>query len=338
MKDQEIFITTDSVSSDLRTEFYREIFAPIIDITPLRGDELYGTARIRSVGELVLSKSSYNNQNYNRSDKLVRQSGFDKYLVCLALKGSHRHISYNGRYLSVETGDILIVDLAKSGRGISSAGQHIHAYIPRSFLDTKLSKMKVNQDILLKAHFPMTKILADYMLGLFEVSCDLRLDDTLVTTEAFVALLIVAIKGEENINLSYIYDSASSEILKNRVFDFINHNIRNLDLNVDLLVRRFNVSRAHLYRAFEEEGGIATVIRNKRLELAYQALLNPSKISTVTEIAHEYGFSSSNQFYRAFRQRYGCNPTEIKHIENEIKIYSTIKNDIYLHFKKFINK
>ncbi|AFQ52074.1 helix-turn-helix domain-containing protein [Burkholderia cepacia] len=74
---------------------------------------------------------------------------------------------------------------------------------------------------------------------------------------------------------------------------------------------RFRISRAPLYRAFAEDGGVTRLIRNKRLDAAYLALrYQRGPARPIGAIAAEYGFSSSAQFLRAFRSHFGFTPSD----------------------------
>lgn len=73
------------------------------------------------------------------------------------------------------------------------------------------------------------------------------------------------------------------------------------------------ISRAQLYRAFSQTGGIAAAIRDTRLDLAYRRLTSPRddkrKIAT---IAYACGFTDIPTFNRAFRRRFDLSPRDVR--------------------------
>jgi two-component system response regulator PhoP len=102
-------------------------------------------------------------------------------------------------------------------------------------------------------------------------------------------------------------------VLRQRVLAFIQQNIHRPDLSPILITNRFNVSRSHLYRAFASDGGVAKVLRDKRLDAAIQELSRADgSTPSITELAHRLGFSSNNQFLRAFRNRFGITPSQAR--------------------------
>jgi AraC-like DNA-binding protein len=72
-----------------------------------------------------------------------------------------------------------------------------------------------------------------------------------------------------------------------------------------------NLSRATLYRFFENEGGLSTYIRNRRLREAADELVRFPHIAVV-EIAYGLGFKSASDFNHAFRRAYDMAPRDFR--------------------------
>jgi AraC-like DNA-binding protein len=86
------------------------------------------------------------------------------------------------------------------------------------------------------------------------------------------------------------------------------------DLSVHAIAARYGVSARYVQRLFEESGATFTqYVTEQRLAAAYEALrrrtLTDLPISTV---AYDCGFADVSHFNRAFRQRFGCTPTDIR--------------------------
>lgn len=115
---------------------------------------------------------------------------------------------------------------------------------------------------------------------------------------------------------------------------FIETRLDDLNLGVRMLLANFGVSRASLYRMFEKSGGVRQYISNRRL---FRAVLDlsghPIHRGRITEMASKWGFSSSPNFNRAFRNKFGVTPgrlaqstamnTHKPHIPREISYYTT---------------
>ncbi|MBN1939107.1 MAG: AraC family transcriptional regulator [Candidatus Aminicenantes bacterium] len=96
----------------------------------------------------------------------------------------------------------------------------------------------------------------------------------------------------------------------NRVIDYIDRNIGR-ELRLEELARTANFSRYHFHRIFGALTGetLNAFIQRRRAELAAGALIVHPK-STITEIALEYGYSGSDVFARAFKERFGMSASE----------------------------
>jgi AraC-like DNA-binding protein len=78
------------------------------------------------------------------------------------------------------------------------------------------------------------------------------------------------------------------------------------------------IARAHFYSAryvhklFAEDGsGVSAWIRKQRMERALADLRRPSD-DTVAAIALRWGYRDAASFSRAFRQTYGCSPSDLR--------------------------
>lgn len=71
----------------------------------------------------------------------------------------------------------------------------------------------------------------------------------------------------------------------------------------------FNMSRATLYRMFEEDGGVRRRIQDRRLQSAMWDLATEGvKRGRLSQVAERWGFSSDANFNRAVKQTFGMPP------------------------------
>lgn len=300
------------VEPSLRTEVWREITQPYFETTQSVDDgesTLEGLVRVRTVGTLLIGPTSFNRQNYSRDRRIILQGGLDQYLVQLfvagALEGDCR-----GHAMSVRPGDICVFDLARTFTSSASAGASMSITLPREQIDKAASGRSLH-GVVLKAGDPVTRLLSEFIVSLFDTAIELESAAALAIEEAAIDLLASGI-ARRDLDAT-TGDPMLAQVLRRRVLKFIDSNLTEPDLGPALLMRRFRVSRAHLYRMFAADGGVATLVRERRLEAAYRELMrshSPSR--SITEIAHDLGFSSSGQFLRAFRARFAMTPSEAR--------------------------
>jgi AraC-like DNA-binding protein len=91
---------------------------------------------------------------------------------------------------------------------------------------------------------------------------------------------------------------------------FIDQNLASTKLDVNMIARAFGVSRASVYRLMEPIGGVASYIRNSRLDRARQLLTAPRLADRpIAETAHLVGFRSISVFNRLFAERFKMSPS-----------------------------
>ena len=97
-----------------------------------------------------------------------------------------------------------------------------------------------------------------------------------------------------------------------KVLSFINKNIGDSDLSVELLAAELNLSRSQLYRKIKTLTGqtVNEFLRKIRLQRAKQLLESGS--ANVSEVCFKVGFSSPSYFTKCFKAHFGVLPTEIE--------------------------
>lgn len=308
----EVFISTAMVETDVRTDFWRQVTKPVFDTSLFSEDSdgpLEGTIRSRPLGSLLIGSTSFNGQRYNRDRRIIVQGGLDLYVVQVFISGTMTG-DFNGIDVRAATGDICILDLAQTVRSKANAGSRLSATVPRREIEKALGPRNLH-GTLLKAEWPITQLIATYLGGLVSLGDALPNAHALAVQEALIALLCAALRGEVPERAS---DYAPLSVaLRQRVLTFIEQNISSRELSPEFIQLRFNVSRAHLYRAFAADGGVAKVVQDKRLDAAFLELTKPSNsFRSISEIAYGLGFSSGNQLLRSFRARFGMTPSEAR--------------------------
>lgn len=99
------------------------------------------------------------------------------------------------------------------------------------------------------------------------------------------------------------------EALREQISDYIEQNLGDPHLATTTLLHSFGVSRATLYRMFEEDGGVRRYIMERR---AIRAVLDlaaaPQKRGQGRRVSDRWGFSTQPNFNRAIRRHFGVPP------------------------------
>jgi signal transduction histidine kinase/ligand-binding sensor domain-containing protein/DNA-binding response OmpR family regulator len=97
-----------------------------------------------------------------------------------------------------------------------------------------------------------------------------------------------------------------------RALNFINENISESDLSVEVLADKVFLSRSQLYRKIKTLTGVSVneFIRNVRLERAQQLIELGN--NNINEISYKVGFASPSYFTKCYKSKYGKLPTQSK--------------------------
>ncbi|WP_433761782.1 helix-turn-helix domain-containing protein [Brucella anthropi] len=303
----EISISTDMVDDKLRNDFWRSAIKPIYEIVAEnRKYQFSGTIAARALGTFHVGTTSFNTQNYSRTRKLIAQGGLDHYVLQLITAGSLRG-DFNGVDVVAKPGDIVIIDLTQTVESQASAGSRITVTIPRNELERMVGWRNLH-GLILSANAPLTRLLFDYLHSLQSLTGKLGKAEAKSAQEAMLTLLGAGINGVESLPVNIP--------MRKSILAYIDDNLFNPLLGPNLIVQNLRVSRSRLYRTFDTEGGIATIIREKRLDHAYRILVGEcSRHVSFKEIAYRCGFHDGAQFTRAFKARFGVSPKEAREIK-----------------------
>lgn len=108
-------------------------------------------------------------------------------------------------------------------------------------------------------------------------------------------------------------DSIGTTPLRAAVMEFVRRNYGDPGLGVDLVSRAFSISPRTLHTLFEGTGiSFAKMVRQLRLQHAFDVLSDPSCSLSVTELARICGFYDPSSFSRAFRRHFDVSPLELR--------------------------
>jgi AraC-like DNA-binding protein len=97
-----------------------------------------------------------------------------------------------------------------------------------------------------------------------------------------------------------------------RAEKYILDNIRNEQLDINMLARELNISRSSLHRKIKTETNQSSTEFIRDVRLKYAIRLMNDNIYNMDEIAVLTGFNSTSWFNRSFKQKYGKTPKKYK--------------------------
>ncbi|MET8542972.1 helix-turn-helix domain-containing protein [Kitasatospora sp. NPDC004799] len=122
-----------------------------------------------------------------------------------------------------------------------------------------------------------------------------------------VAILVTELLERE----SPEHPTGAAELLA-RIRAHIEENLADPDLAPESIARSQHISVRYLHKLFQQDGmTVGQWVRQRRLDACRRELERPSRRQTsVSAVAHRWGFVSHSHFSRAFRDAYGVSPRE----------------------------
>lgn len=288
-----------------RVEAYNQFVSAIYDVRPVDAPEKPFCVKTRSwiVGDLIFGDSRYDAlAMVRKKGKHILPDSRQFLFVARYLSGSS-HICHDGDVYDARPGIYSVVDYGREIRSISTdchlavvavphhaVGYDSETCPPRYFFDAESAAGKLLESA-------------------FNTVMDAVPEMTLKDSPQAAAFFSGALSALLQLDGRTIDAEANN---RRAIRAFIDSNMFDPKLKVDTLTERFKISRATVYRQFENEGGLMAYIYNRRLDYSFRALsFGPAQRGRVSEIARKTGYSSVSHFSRAFSQKFNVTPSNI---------------------------
>jgi AraC-like DNA-binding protein len=265
---------------------------------------------IYNAGTVLIGGGSVSPQRFYRTRDNIRRDGLDHYLLILC-KTNYFEGDCDGNHIQMGPGEIGLFSLTYPADTHSTAGECIGITLPRSMLAPLLKDPDGVSGAVLDKDNPMRDILFTHCVNMLEAIAHLKQEKATSVAASCAAMIAVCFgqSTDQTILKSTRLRSANLAAMRR----FIETHITSPELDAEMLLKTFPVSRATLYRLFTPLGGIALFIRKKRLARALIELQNQNlKKLKISDIAVHNGFSTAISFSRAFKIEYGVKPTELR--------------------------
>jgi AraC-like DNA-binding protein len=291
-------------------EQWRWGVSPMFDLDVPRSElpYFYLNAEGQYFGDVAISRTRSTASLFARGPRVIARAGLDSITVMVYTDGRHRFVA-GGTDTIVETGDIVMFDFTRPIDIAASNYTNMSLTIPRRLLEPLVGRMDRLHGLVLRRSAPMHGLLLGYMSELIVHDGSLTASAAEQISEATVRIVAAAAESASGGRTS----GAPPGSIVARIRAEIEAQLGNPALDPDWLAEKFGMSRATLYRLFQEYGGVRHHIQVCRLLQAYRALAR-GKSERIGVIAERLGFPDQAAFSRAFRSAYGLSPREVADI------------------------
>ena len=278
------------------------------------------------MNQLVFGEIRASPQTIERTSALVATQNLDHFVLRLYTSG-HTNIGFGGQTTEIVEESFVVFDLSRPIVSETKGMTGLNLAVPRRYLEDRIGDVSTwHGQVVPSASSPITRLMADHFRN---VSLCLR-----EASPAQMSHIIPATIALSNAMFLSERDSAYNQpaVIGIAIRQFIEEHLPRVD--ADMVMARFGISRTPLYKLFEEDGGLYAYIRNRRLARAMQILARPGERKTqIAAIGYALGFENDRVFSRAFRRKYGLNPSEVDresqsrfHLEQESLLLSWMKD------------
>lgn len=283
---------------------WRELSAPLFAITPLRSKAMQRqfNARAWGVGPCLFFRSSSGGQLVRRT--LDHVSILGQFIIVSRYVSGRLTGSDDDGPFGVVGGDIVVRDFSRPFDGLQYPSAVEAAIIPYRLLGLtsppipSLRVLAKDNEASLLLRSSLSEVFEQLSLTLGALPTNV-LDRLIGTASAALSGSIAAQNARK----------AARHGQRTAIRRFIEGNLGRLDLSAEFILPQFGVSRATLYRLFEDDGGVRTYIVRRRLFRAVMDLCDrPRRRGTIQDIARRWGFSSAANFNRSIQAAFGGTP------------------------------
>jgi len=260
-------------------------------------------ARIRTNASQIVHRCAHHHRHDDRHCFLVMQ------------RGGRMQMAEGGRHaFDMHPGEMMLMDsISPCDMVISGLIDHASIHLERSEVQRRLPPGQR-----LFGKIPTGNVSGQLLHGmvkqLLNTHQDLSLAEGQTIQDVIVLLLSQALQFEARPNA--ISADLGNGHLQRAARQLIERQLDDPLLSPPTLAQQLGISLRQLYRLFDEDGGVARHIQQRRLLRSAEDLRSPHlDHESITQIAYRCGFTDSAHFSRAFKKQFSCTPSEYRTCE-----------------------
>ena len=285
---------------------FRSVCSPLFDVSPLscgaKDEARHFSGALYFLGDFVFCRIVSGGAVLRRASRHISRSG--PLLAFLQLKHGKLIGESDGQPFSARSQQLALHDYTRPFRALLSPAVLEAVFVPRPDYRNHIPMPSAVSGFCAidRAAEPFSSLCVEVMERLQFSPEDVSYDDLEMLNVGAQELVFGS-----GARLS-AFRAERAELMSD-IVRFIEENLSALELSSAMLLARFGVSRATLFRLFESFGGVRTYILERRI---FRALLDiaeqPKQRGQIQRAVERWGFSSATHFHRAIKRSYGVPP------------------------------
>ena len=306
--------STEQIAVAERFDAWRTHMAVLGELSPLSDTAQAQPPVITTweLGPFIICQERCADAAFRRSADNVRAAAADHWLLFLLKRGENWIVSEDrrgrGKMSSGRQAELAFYSMAEGGYGEMRGIEAMTVLVPRDLFANKATAFDAKNNTILT--LPMERLLIDYLLALERRLPGLKTTEVSQAASVTQSMLNACLAPRRDDILQAEHGIAACLLEKAR--KFVDGRLFDSQLGPSTLAAHLGVSRSKLYRLFEPENGVAAFIKARRLDAAYQMLVDAANPLSITQIGEMLCFSSIHEFSRSFKGHFGDNPTAVR--------------------------
>lgn len=313
-------LSTRTIAPNERVDWLREVICreyTQVDITSPVHAGLSQDLAIYPWSNLQLSTIQSSAISLRRLPGEPNQSGQDAYFAVTLLSGDYL-LEQNGREVLLQPGDMTIYDATRPHK-IHCPGEFTKLIIsiPRNVLRGRVAGIDHCTALRISGTNGIGFVASSFLRSTAIQADQLHPYEFSILSDHALDLLALAAASVRPVNVNLSRSRAASI---NAIKVLIEQNLRNVELDTRMITREAGLSARYISSLFEEEGtSLMRYVWQRRLENCRKDMQNPVYTGQrLTEIAFRWGFTDAAHFSRAFKQQFGCSPSEYRRLKSSV--------------------
>lgn len=248
---------------------------------------------------------------YDRPLTRIAQDGVDMVMVQMYEHGPCQFLMPDQEHRHCHADDVVIMDMSRPMKTRHPDQHNLTLCVPRALLADYVPNLDPLHLTVLPGQHALTKVLKAHMRSLYWGVQQLDAQDAHLVTRPTMETVAAAIRSA--LGDSVDFSSPVQTAQRARAEEIIGSQLGNPKLEIDQVAAQVPCARSRLFELFEDEGGVQSYVRRRRLKAALRDLAAPEKRDwTIIQIANQWGFENQSSFNRAFKSEFGLTPSEAR--------------------------